>query len=64
MRVMLKNLSLVESHADVAHGAELVIHAAAAVYQQRGGGHHRGTKRAPAVATYLVIWCEKVACGC
>jgi len=64
MRVMLKDLSLVECHADVAHGAELVIHAAAAVHQQRGGGHHRGTKRAFAVATHLVIWCEKVARGC
>jgi hypothetical protein len=63
MRVMLKDLSLVECHADVAHGAELVIHTASDVHQQRGG-HHRGTKRAPSVAAHLIIWCEKVACGC
>lgn len=63
MRVVLKDLSLVECHADVAHGAKLVIHTAADVHQQRGR-HQRGTKRAPSLAAHLVIWCEKVACGC
>ena len=40
MGVMLKDLSLVECHADVAHGAQLVIHTAADVHQQQVKGGH------------------------